>query len=303
MVIDLQRLQVEFGGVVMGPETRIPIADIKGLGTTDLLEREYDNPNEDGRQFGREYRSGRTLEISATIETHRDEKAAWDLSSELEELFDADELRKTSRAVEPMRLRRPGKPTRVVYGRPDDFEADKKLAVVGVVPFEASFRCSDRKFYSDLEQSFVAVPAGSSDGYIVLDEDGNIPSPITTTTPGRRSTTITVGGTTPTWPVIRIEGPITNPSVTVVDGDGALLWRLAMEGSIGDGQVAELDTRPWSRQAALTTGSPVSGKLTRDSVLSRSTLPPGVWDVQVQGADMTGLARFTILWRDAYKTL
>ena len=300
-IIELGRLQVEIGDTIIGAGTDVKIASIHGLGTGRLASREYDSPNEDGTQFGREHRSGRVLDIAAAIVLPGNEAGAWNVSETLQAIFDADPLRRTPRAVMPLRINRPGTATRVVFGRPDQYEPDIDLAVVGLIPFTASFRTTDNRFYADEEQAIRLSLSSVSAGGLVTDASGNLASPISTVAGARRTSLVENGGDADAWPVITISGPITNPRVTLIDTEGGVLWRLGVGGALAYDQQAVIDTRPWSRGASLSTGSSLAGRLTLDSVPSQSVIPPGVWEIVVEGADESGTSTFDVRWRNAYR--
>lgn len=298
--VPLQVLQVELNDVLFGAETDSPLSRLEGLGATPLRTLEYPNPQEDGRSFGREWREGRDLIFEGGIRKPGDPVAAWDMSDELDEAFDGEAVRMDPRAVMPLRLRRPGKPTKVVFGRPDKYDPDITRAVIGWIPWSGTFRCADRKFYADTEKVVVLSLSTTSSGYITTDEDGYLTDPITTVGSGRRLSIIENDGDADTWPVFEIAGPITNPSVSLLGPEG-IRWYLEIDGTLAYDQVAVIDTRPWSRGAALDSGSALPGALTRRSAPSLSTLPPGSWEIVIGGLDVTGTSSFTVRWRDAYK--
>lgn len=294
----LKPLQVEFGDIVAGPETRIPLGKISGLGTAPLRDVTYDNPGADGRSFGREYRSGRDLVFEGSVAVPGAQSTVWGISGELEAWFDATDYRRDPRKVTSLRFRRPGSQTRVVYGRPDRYDPEMEQAVHGFIPWSAIFRAADDRYYGDVENTIRLAVMSQSEGHIIA-PDGILRSPIRTTISGSRSTLIRNAGDTGTWPVIKITGPITDPYVAILGEDGEL-WRLGIEGAIAYDQVALIDTRPWSREVSLN-GGPLGARLTRTSVPSRALIPAGVVDVVVGGIDLTGTATFDISWRDAYQ--
>jgi hypothetical protein len=296
----LQDLEFELGGVVFGgDETTIyPVSRFEGLGSAPLRTVEYENPREDGRSFGREYRGGRELTIEGGVKTPGDAVAAWEGQGALAEVFDGAASRGETRTVQPLRFRRPGKPTRVVYGRPDKFDPDVTQAVIGWVPWSATFRCSDPNYYDDTEQVVVMSTITTTRGHIITGPGGVLTSPIRTVAETFRSSTVENAGDTPTWPVVTVRGPVADPSVALVGDDG----QLRLNGSVAYDEEFVIDTRPWSRGASLNDG-PIRGTLSTDSVPSRSTIPPGVYDLTVGGIDLTGTAEFEIRWRNAYRKI
>lgn len=302
-MIALEELQVEIGGVVFGADTDATLESIRGLGSGRLNAREYEIPDEDGTAFGRERRPGRVIDFAGQVIRSYDPAGAWDRSSELADVFDGEGVRLSARDVMPLRLRRPGKQTVVLFGRPEEYDPDHTRAVIGLVPFTATFRTADLRFYSDTEHTVALSIGSSSAGGLVTDENGYIASPISTVAGTKRTSIVENAGDAPTWPVIEIHGPVTGPSVTLLDDNGGVLWRLGVKGSLAHDQTAVIDTRPWSRGAYLDSGSSLGGLLTLESIPSLSTLPPGASEFVVAGADGTGTASFDIRWRDAYRTI
>jgi hypothetical protein len=298
----LQDLQYEIGDVIIGSGTPYPVGRVDGFGVTAIRAVEYPNPLEDGRSFGREKREGRELVFEGSVVKAGDPEGAWDLQELLADAFDAEEVRSTSRAVMPMRLRRPGKPTRVVFGRPDKYDPETQQAVYGFIPWSGTFRCSDRLYYSDTEHHVSLSILSQAKGHIIVSPSGGLMSPIRTTAPGERATTIRNEGTAATWPTIDISGPILDPYVALNGPDGEL-WRLAVEGPVAYDQTVTIDTRPWSRGASQN-GGPLVGRISpAHSSPSQASLPRGTYDLQVGGVDVTGTAKFDIRWRDAYRNV
>ncbi|KQP81568.1 hypothetical protein [Aeromicrobium sp. Leaf291] len=302
-MVNIAELQVEVGGVVFGHGTDAPLESIRGLGTGPLRDREWENAGEDGRAFGTEYRDGQTILFAGAVVREGDPAGAWDRVSALQDVFDDPELLRNPRAVTTCRVRRPGRPARVAYGRPEEFDFDNSRQAIGLLPFDGAFRKSDPHWYDDVEQSIRVRLSSQSSSHIILDDDGFLVAPVTTTAVARRASIIENGGKRPTWPVLRFAGPITNPTATLVDGVGRRLWSLGMVGTVPAGQVAVFDTRPWSRSAALESGAPLPGRMTLDSAPSRSTIPPGEHELVCSGIDATGTSYFDASWRAAYRTL
>lgn len=298
----LEVLQWELDDVIFGGETGIyPVSRVDGLGAAPLRSSEYSNPNEDGRSFGREFREGRELVFEGGVKIPGKDAETWDASAELEAAFDGQDVRSESRAVVPLRFRRPGKPTRVVFGRPDKYDPDITKAVIGWIPWSASFRCADRTYYDDVESVVVLTTITTRRGHIITGPGGILTSPIRTVAEAYRSSTAENAGNAKTWPVVTVRGPVVDPSVALVGPDGQL-WQLRLNGSVAYDETLVIDTRPWSRGASLN-GGPIRGTLSTDSVPSRSSIPPGVFDIIVGGIDLTGTAEFEIRWRNAYRKM
>lgn len=303
MSINIEELQVEIDGVVFGAGTDSTLATIKGLGNGTLRDRVLDRANGDGEDYGREYRNARPLEFIGQVARPGNPTAAWDRSGQLEAMFDAAGVRLEARKVMACRFRRPGQAARVTYGRADGYEPDVTMQAVGLIGFEAAFRRTDPLWYGDTLRSTRVKLATQSTGHIILNGAGRLTGPIRTTEALPRSSYVTNDGNAPTWPVVRIGGPVANPKVTLVNSDGVPLWTLAVNATIAAGTEAVIDTRPWARSAALASGAPLPGPLTNASIPSQSTIPPGAHEVVCSGVDPSGLAYFEVEWRDAYRNL
>ena len=300
--VELADYQYELGDVVFGTGTEVFVEGVSGIGTGDLRGRKFSLPAEDAQVFGRENRDAKPIVFEGRVVRPGDPAGAFDMSAILEGVFDGEECRLEARTVVPLRLRRPGADTRVVFGRPDDYDPDVRKSIIGLIPFTASFIPADPRWYSDtLEKVTLGLMPPSAGGLVTV--AGGLPSPITTIAGTRRSTVIDNLGTTKTWPVITVTGPISEPGIGLADTDGGELWWLEFNGSIAAGQTVTFDTRPWSRGVFLGDGSPIGGRLSRRSRPKMSWVPPGQWELLVKGVDLTGTSHFQCAWRHAFKSI
>lgn len=117
-----------------------------------------------------------------------------------------------------------------------------------------------------------------------------------------------VGGDAPAPFHVFFQGPVERPWVEmrgVVDPwSGRLVkpgWRIALSGSVGEGEVVRVSTFPGRLGAVRRGGGAVS--LTADSSLGRARLYPGSTSLMFGGVDPSGLSRATVVWRPAWAGL
>jgi hypothetical protein len=161
-----------------------------------------------------------------------------------------------------------------------------------------NFVCVDATAYDDTEKSErVDLNPPPHRGLVgPLAEPLSMTGQGATTVPGE----VVIGGKRPTWPVIRIYGPISNPACEVVGS-----WKAELTGlTLTAGQYVTIDPRPWTRTVLRNSGGSAAGSLTRASPrLMDMLLPVGRHDFILRGTDATGLSYMTVSWRDAYPYL
>lgn len=258
---------------------------------------DVDLEREDGVGFGEDYSSGKTIAFDIGVATWDEglnaHEAGADALENLEREWKNPIYRTRATAYAMLRSRAvPGR-TRVAYGRPRRYaEATNRLTHKGFSTVLCDFQTIDGRWYDDVEDSntsnLVQPPTG---GF-----KSPIKAPIVTSPPavsvGR---SITVGGTVPTWPVVEIYGPISQPVVTL----GPLV--IAFTGQLLDGESVTFDPRPWSRTVLRNDGASFAGKLGYQTPpLRLCSLPPGEHAFNLAGNDETGTASATVRWRNAY---
>jgi hypothetical protein len=185
--------------------------------------------------------------------------------------------------------------TRRFYGRPRRFAAPPSNRILGgYIPITMTFDTADDLFYED-QASTVTIPfATTSDGGFTFP----VTFPAATLPSGQREGAIVVAGTTPTYPVVRFNGPITNPYLQC-----GSLWKLQLNMEIASGHYVEIDTRPW-RLTVLRDGAySEAGKLARRTWLKDTVFKPGPQDLSFGGSSAEGTASAIITWRGAYASI
>ncbi|MFI6469825.1 hypothetical protein ACIBL5_06105 [Streptomyces sp. NPDC050516] len=296
MSIELADWQIEFGGILFGHGTRIPIAAIEGLGRPGVRGETVERPGADGAWIGPDWYEARTVRIDCAIRTPGDPAAARQLLAGLQRVADAAKVRTVGGAVMPLRIKWPGSPVRVLFGRLRKLEPSWEKAVFGWVPLDVEF-VADPRYYADTEQRVELRLGWLSGGGFTAP----VQAPILVTAAGtaggqKRPGWVTNGGDIDSYPVITVKGPCANPVITHIETGRALdLTGL----TLNDGEWVCIDTRPGQRAITRNNGGAVATTEPLDSFL----LPPGRSEIRWIAADSTMSARLTVAWRDAFIAL
>jgi hypothetical protein len=241
----------------------------------------------DGDRMGVDTLGGRTLGLSFGIEG-RTEGEARARRATLERLWNAREVRRVGGAVAELVDLTTG---RVAVGRPREI-ANKSVRLHDSPPgydVEANFRMIDPVWYG--EKDVVAVPLVSeSGGGFVFP----IRFPLVMRGYTRREGSFTIEGDFPTWGVIRIPGPVLNPTVSVRD-----VFTFSAATSLAYDEWIEIDTRP-GRRSVTRNGNTVQA-LTRGSTpLDAAELPLGPHQFVFAGSSASGNPPASLEWAPAY---
>jgi hypothetical protein len=282
-----------FGTEGTGYLTLAPPAWVAG----DTRAGDVDRPQEDGRYFGRDLRSGASVNLEIGVIT--DHLATPDSNAyrtnvdhldTLQSWWDDERLRQRPWDLAVLRQCVAGRTSRA-YGRPRRYdEAAGRLQQQGYTPVVCDFAVIDNRVYDDAAEQ-VNVPL------VNLPEGGLITplvAPLTTTgvTTGERVAVI--GGSRATWPWVEFRGPVLNPKVQI----GPLTIGLAA--SIPDEMSVTVDPRPWSRGVTRNDGANYAGYLSHETpVLRELTIRPGTYPVVYSGTDATGTSECVVYWRGA----
>lgn len=295
----LQDFQFDVGGgQVIGSGTSVPVGEVTGLGAPDLRTADVDNPTEDGGFPGVDLFGTRTVSIEAGIRTPDDPAAAMDLLAALQQATGGDATRKTAGVLAVLRAKWPGRGVRRLYGRWRRVEtATMAQAVAGWIPVTLDFAAIDPRWHDDVSQSLV-LPldiSNDSQGF-----KAPVVAPITTgvSNPAERPGWVFNDGDLAAWPQIRIDGPVSNPKVWVVETGRYLQLQL----SLAAGEHIDIDTRPGTRWV-LRNGGNAAPALTSGSRLDLFQIPPGRSEIRWTATDYTNTCRLTVTWRDAYTAL
>jgi len=294
--VELEDGQHQLGSLLIGKGTSVTIATIEGLGKPPSRTGDVEPAGEDGTWLGIDYYAGRVLRIDAAVKVPGDPETVWDVLADLQDEADTPEVRGVGGATMNLRLKFPGRPARTVRGRLRQLEPDTSKYRHGWVPCDIEFQAADYLYYAD-ESATTSIPLGllSTGGLtfplefpFVIEGD-----PAAVGRPGYLS----VDGKAPTWPVLRIDGPCSNPTVTHVASGRTL----TVQATIADGEWVEIDTRPGWRTVLRQNGG--GAPLTPQSRIDLFQLTPGINEIRWVATDNTLTSSLAVTWWPAYKAI
>ncbi len=262
------------------------------LGDVDLRVADVGRPRQDGRAFGVDYRGGKTITFDLGVRATSSGEVR-DEMADLARVWRADPVRLTPGAVAELRCSYDGR-ERLAYGRPRRFAPNTEdVSVNQYGTVIADFAMMDDLFYGPTEESvsFSIVP-GLGGGL-----EAPLASPLSTTADSDRSTGFHVSSEMPVWPVVRINGPISNPVINV---GNVFRWEIRLD--LNYDEFLVIDTRPWARHAMRNGTANVTG-LVRGTRLAKSSIPSGSYEIGFKGNDPTGTASLSLSWRKTFTSL
>ena len=293
MQFELLPDELSTAGVGFGIGLNVSVdADGFDPGDTEWTIQDSTNPMRGSTNFGRDTPLGPTWTWS--LHVNRDDVApALESLAELRAAWKAAAIRETPGRTSIIRYRVGGRERRV-YGRPRRWAAPpNNLILNGRIPITTTFQTADDLHYSDTESSVdIGFVAGSVGGF-----EFPVEFPAETLPAGQRDGLSTVGGDSPTYPIIRFNGPITNPRLATA------AWALQLNMEITAGQYVEIDTRPWKLSVLRQGLYNEAGKLSRRTWLKDIVLKPGNVEFSFSGVSEAGTASCIVKWRDAYASL
>ncbi|MFE6126722.1 hypothetical protein ACFQ6Q_00395 [Streptomyces sp. NPDC056437] len=296
---ELTDWQYDLGGVLLGKGTAINVIETSGLGRPPVRDADVDQPGMDGVFPGPDYWAARQVQIDAYIKLPGDPEGCHDLLAQLQAAPAAAGVRLSGGETMPLRLKRPGRPTKRLYGRLRGLDPEFAEVIHGKLPIDINFVATDPTFYADTETT-TEIPLGWLTG-------GGFAAPVQApifvqsgTVAAERPGWATNAGDTDAWPVIRITGPCSD--VTVIHADSGRELALPTL-TLTAGQWIEIDTRPGHRTVIRDNGGNASAYLSPASRIDLFTLPPGQSEMRWTAFDNTNTARMRLTWRDAYTAL
>ncbi len=264
-------------------------------GENEWITQDQQNSRRGVKGFGRDVLAGKTWSWSSHSDRD-DEVEAADTLDRFSAAWMPENLARQPGALTALRYRVAGRERRV-FGRPRRYSAPPtNLIMSGYVPVDHDFETVDAFTYDDIE-SGVTIQYASDTG------SGGFTLPATmpiTTAPseGNGSGQLTVGGQARAYPVIRFNGPWTNPSIDTGD------WKLKWTGAIGIGGYIEIDCRPWMLTVLDQSGA------SRVEGLDRRTWLEDCWfapqsqpQIALAGTATGGGASVDIRWRNTWTSL
>ena len=271
--------------LVFGDASGIHLSSHPELGPVNRTDDDTDLPRTDGAVMGVDYLAGQTIGLSFGIDgdSEEDVRAKYGV---LTRTWDADTVRSVPGALAEL-ISDTG---RRAYGRPRRFAPTSFELWSSYIRAVADFVTVDRLWYGAERETSVALVPAPGGGLVAP-----LASPLSTTRSSDRSTAFLVQGDAPTWPVVTVHGPITNPVVEIV---GLLRFELRL--TLAYDQSVVIDTRP-GRRSIKRGGGSVSGSLSRTSTrLTNAAIPPGRYELVLRGTSDTGTSRVSMRWRDAH---
>lgn len=281
----LKELQYELDGFVFGRGTPYTVATSQFDSPT-IDSQDTDLPRGNGIRFGQDRRRGRTITFDMNILTNG---SALDELEGLTTAWRDNDIASTPGKMSILRMRRDNR-TRRVYGRPRKFAATTGTTLSGWIPVTSTFVTSDDLFYSDEETTVSTYIVPPASGGLLLPAV----APFILSDPGTGQGQFTVAGSVPTPLMIRIYGPITDPSVEFI---GSFI--IGLSGTLASDDYVDIDSR--DHTAITRFGKNWAGKFQYGSPsLSDIVVSPGAHTVVLRGTDQTGTAALNLSWRNAY---
>jgi hypothetical protein len=294
--VELADWQHELGGVLIGPGTDVQVRAIEGLGQPPVRTSDVEPPSEDGLWIGRDYYGGRVIRIDAAIRIVGSPGSVLDQLAALQDAADTTAVRGGGGSTMDLRLKLPGRPARTVRGRLRKLEPDLGQMIHGFAPCDIEFQAQDHYFYAD-ETGTTSIPLG------LLTSGGlTFPLAFPLTIAGDpeavgRPGFLEVDGTAPAWPILRVTGPCSNPTITHVASGRTL----TVQTTLTAGEWVEVDTRPGWRTVLRDNGG--GAPLAPRSRIDEFVLTPGLNELQWTATDPTLTSTLAVTWWPTYKAL
>lgn len=263
-------------------------------GEKDALVQDSQNTRRGVRGFGRDVSGAATW----AWESHTDQDSP---ETAVDVLEDMSAAWSPYSAEDPdwitaVRYRLAGR-TRRVFGRPRRYAAPPtNLILSGYVPVTHDFACIDSFTYDDIE-SAATIPYSSAV------EGGGFSFPttfpvVTQVSEGSGEQQISVGGNARAYPIIRLNGPWTNPEIRT----GA--WTLKWKGTIPPSGWLEIDARPWRLTVLDQDGASQVGGLARTTWLEDIWFAPkSSPHLTLGGSAPAGNAQAEVRWRNTWTSI
>lgn len=281
-------------GFVFGIGSRVSTND-GGFdpGANNWLTQDSQNSRRGVTGFGRDVLGGKTW--------------VWESHANGDDEYDAVDILQDFSAAWMPDVREPGKlqairytlagRTRRIFGRPRNYSAPPTNQILqGYTDVTHDFNTVDTFTYDDemSEANFPFYAGGSGGGFVLPAVMPLTSSPGSVGGGGQ----VTIGGNANCYPIIRFNGPWTNPSLDTGD------WAISWTGSIPTGGWVEIDTRPWMLTVLNQSGASVVGGFGRQAYLEDCWFAPGSQpNLDLNGSAASGAAGLTIKWRNAWTSL
>lgn len=283
-------------GFVFGIGAAVSL-DAEGFdpGEVEWLAQTSQNTRRGVRGFGRDVPGAKTWiwsshvnqdSVADALEALQDFSAAW-MPQELMEQVGAQTC---------IRYRLANRDRRI-FGRPRRFAAPPTNTILnGHIPVTHDFELVDSFTYDDVESSAEIAYSTSAEG-----GGFTLPAPmplVTQSSDGNGGGQLSVGGNARAYPIVRFNGPWTNPVLDVGS------WTLSWTGVIPVSGWVEIDLRPWALTTLNQSGASAASGLSRRTRLQDCWFAAGSSpQVSLSGIAPGGGASATIRWRNTWTSL
>lgn len=263
-------------------------------GTTEWLTQDSQNGRRGNNAFGRDVLTGPTWAWSSHV-NREDVFEAVDTLERFSAAWRPQDLMETPGAVTAVRYKLAGR-VRRVYGRPRRFDAPPtNLIDVGYVPVTHDFQAFDAFTYDDIESTTTITLSTSGGGGFVLPASAPLQTLPSSESSERQ---VVVGGSARTYPVVRFNGPWTNPTL-VTDS-----WTLSLDTNIAANDWIEVDARPWKLTVLRKSGASAAGALSRRTWLEDIYFQPNSRpNLLLRGSSSSGGASCAVAWRNTWHSI
>lgn len=255
--------------------------------TIDEPERTSDTSSSarrDGRRFGKDFLSGSVITFELQANGSNEDEAR-EYAAAFRSAWRSPAVRLIPGAVATLTAHT----GRQTFGRPQGAPIGDDRAHHGRGDYGPEFECADDLWYDPEDVAAVSLVTPSTGGLIAP-----LVAPLSTTATSDRSREFVIGGEEPTWPVIKIKGPIINPAVSVVGR-----FRFGFTTTLAYDESITIDTRTWSTSILRNGKSGIATDST-SNLIRAALLAPGRYELSLRGTAVTGNPTATIAWRNAY---
>jgi hypothetical protein len=264
-------------------------------GTAETRNQDVLSPTSDVRWFGTDRRTPPTWTFDLYTDV-QDAAQALGWVQNMEEIWDAEDVRSTPNAVMALRYKIGGR-IRRVFGRPGDFTPIPSYVRTGRMHMTADFRLAEHTYYEDVEEiiRINTIPSDTSASGFTFP----VTFPLTIGAQGDSPYVemANVRGKRPTWIDVTFYGPSLDPWVQI----GGQRWQL--RGQLGGQDSIRMSGKPWQTGLLRNDGAWMAGMLGPQARLSQLRLKPGSYPVKYGAYDPTGTSRAEVAWRAAYGTM
>lgn len=245
--------------------------------------------------FGRDVLAGKTWSWQSHVDRDTEEEAA-DTLDRFSAAWMPELLARDPGAITSIRYQFAGR-TRRIFGRPRRYGAPpSNMVLSGYVPISHDFTTVDAFTYDDVMSSalipYLSDAVGGGFTFPAAFPVETLPSE------GTGQDQVQVLGRARAYPLLRFNGPWTNPRLETDD------WSVSWTGSIPSGKWVEIDTRPWKLTVMNSDGgSVVEGLNPRTYLEDLWFEPQSQPQIRLGGTSASGNASALVRWRNTWTSI